>query len=294
MSECFIPQLYSKSKCTKPPSSERLIVEKHFETQMLELTNQYRIQKGLEKLVWDDSLAEIARAHSREMALQGFISHDLPSGNVSVRMIRTGYFHDSARENIARSSSITWAHNALLKSPIHEKNIAAVDVSRIGLGIVRAPEPCSRMLYITEVFANPRLVQSANAIREQLLSRINSLRQTGAGALASDPMLEELASSSLNSLAYPYERQELRDLLAASTQKLQEDGRTELSRVNAIVQLVHDPASLSIPTQTSNNNAAVYGSAIRKVLDSTNQPAFLVMTLVGFTHQPALTTIASR
>ena len=248
ISGCFIPRIHAQSECANPPSSEQLIAEKPFETKMLELTNQYRMQKGLEDFTWDESLAEIARAHSREMALQGFISHDLPSGNVSVRMVRTGYFHDSARENVARSSSISWAHQALLRSPMHEKNIAAVDVSRIGLGIVRAPEPYSRMLYITEVFANPRLVQPANAIREELLSRINNLRQTGAGALASDPMLDELASSSLNSLAFPYERQQLRSLLAASTQKLQEDGRTDLSRIDAIVQLVHDPLRLNIST----------------------------------------------
>jgi len=261
---------------------------------MLELTNQYRIQNGLEELVWDDTLAEIAREHSREMALQGFISHDLSSGNVSARMIRTGYFHVSARENVARACNITWAHKALLMSLMHKKNITAVDVSRIGIGIIRAPEPYSRMLYITEVFANPRLVHPANAIREELLSRINNLRQTGAGALASDPMLEQLASSSLNSLAYPYERQELRELEASSTQKLLEKSRTELSRVEVIVQLVHDPASLNIPVQTSNRNAAVYGSAIRKVMDSTNQPAFLVMMLVGFTHQSVLATNASH
>jgi uncharacterized protein YkwD len=295
MSECFIPRLQSQSESTKPPSSdERLIIEKHFETQMLEMINKYRIQKGLEKFVWDESIAEIARDHSREMALQGFISHEVPSGNVSTRIVRAGYYHDGVRENVARSTSIPWTHNALIKSPVHLQNIAATDVSRIGIGIVRAPAPYNMMLYITQVFANPRQMHPASAIREELLSRIDALRQSGVGALASDPLFEKLASSSLNTLPYPYERQELRSLLASSAQKLQEDGRTELSRIDAIVQLVRDPMRLRIPTQNSNKEAAVYGAAIRKVTDSTDQPAFLVMTLVGFTNQPAaLTKVAS-
>jgi uncharacterized protein YkwD len=294
MSECIVSRLYSQSEATRPAFSEHFIVEKPFETQMLELTNQYRIGKELENLVWDESLAELARAHSREMAIQGYISHDLPSGNVTSRMVRAGYFHNAARENVARSGSISWAQDALLKSPMHEKNIAANDVTMIGIGIVRAPEPYSRMLYITEIFATPRSVHPAEAVHSELLARINKLRQKGAGALASDPMLEQLASESLSSLAYPYERQELRDILATSKQKLQEDGRTDLSRVSVIMQLVRDPLSLKIPAPISEKAATVYGSAIRKVLDETNQPAFLVMTLVGFTNQPALTMIASR
>jgi uncharacterized protein YkwD len=294
MSECLMPRLYSQSECASPAFSGQFIVEKPFETQMMELTNHYRIGKELENLAWDESLAELARAHSREMALQGFISHDLPSGTVGDRMVRAGYFHETARENVARSGSISWAYEALIKSPMHEKNISADDVTMIGIGIVRAPAPYDRMLYITEIFATPRPVHETEAVHAELLVRINKLRQKGAGALASDPELEQLASDSLSTLAYPYERQELRDLLTVSRQKLQEEGRTDLSQVGMIMQLVRDPMHLKIPEPASEKTAAVYGSAIRKVLDETNQPAFLVMTLVGFTNQPALTMIASR
>jgi uncharacterized protein YkwD len=294
MSECIVPRLYSQSECACPAFSEHFIVEKPFETQMMEFTNQYRSGKELENLVWDESLAELARAHSREMAIQGFISHDLPSGAVGDRMVRAGYFHETVRENVARSGSISWAHEALLKSPGHEKNISADDVTMIGIGIVRAPAPYDRMLYITEIFATPRPVHATETVHTELLARINKLRQNGAGALASDPTLEQLASDSLGSLAYPYEKQELRELLAASKQKLQEDRRTDLSQVGLIMQLVRDPGNLKIPPPANEKTAAVYGSAIRKVFDETNQPAFLVMTLLGFTNQPAMTMIASR
>jgi uncharacterized protein YkwD len=294
MSECMMTNVYSQSDSLKPTSGDSLAVENNFENQMLDWTNQYRFQNGLKDLVQDEALTELARNHSREMALQGFISHDLPTGTVSTRMVRAGYYHDSARENVARSRTISWAHDALLKSPLHEENIVAVDVTRIGIGIVRAPSPNCNMLYITEIFATPRQMPPVQVIHEGLRSRINELRQSGAGTLTSDPRLEQLASTSLNSLAYPYEKEELRTLLANSTQKLQENGCTELSRVAVNVQLVRDPLNIKIPAQNTDKDAAVYGSAVRKVFDNTHQPAFLVMTLVGFKSPSTVTRIASR
>jgi hypothetical protein len=294
MSECFLPELFSQSDSTGIKDTKQLIVEKTFEVQMLEMVNQYRTQNRLQELVLDEDLARIAREHSNEMAMQGFISHDHPSGNVSSRMIHAGYFHDTARENIARSGSIRWAHAALLKSPMHEKNILASDVTNIGIGIIKAPAPCNKMLYITEIFATPRHLPQIEAIHEELLSQINSLRQNGAGTLFSDPLLEQTTLNSLNSLPYPYDRLKLRALLADSVRKLQEGGLTNLSRVDVNVQLVHDPVRLKIADQFGEKTAAVYGSAIRKVLDSSNQPAFLVMTLIGFVNRPIVTRIASR
>jgi uncharacterized protein YkwD len=73
----------------------------------LELTNEYRIEKGIEPLAWDGSLTEIAREHSREMALQGLVRHEVHAGNASIRTIRASYMHITARENIARSRSFS-------------------------------------------------------------------------------------------------------------------------------------------------------------------------------------------
>jgi uncharacterized protein YkwD len=139
--------------------SEQLLVEWQLEKQLLELTNEYRRRSGkeIETLVWDDALAEIAREHSQEMALQGFVSHVLPSGNASIRMMRAGYTHASARENIAKSRSFSWASRAFLTSTTHMENIIADDVTSIGIGIVRSLDQCNcpNTLYITVLFANP-------------------------------------------------------------------------------------------------------------------------------------------
>jgi uncharacterized protein YkwD len=294
ISQCLVFGLDVKSSSSISSSSEQPTIEKPFETQMLYLTNQYRVHNGLARLVLDETLTKLAREHSQEMALQGFISHDLPSGSLNSRMARAGYFHEAARENVAVSGSISWAHSALLKSPMHKKNIVAADINKIGIGIVRAPDPCSRKLYITEIFATPHPVHPVEAIQEELFARINNLRQNGAGALTADPMLERLALSSLNSLPYPYDKETLQSLLASSAQTLQNSGRSELSRVTIHVQLVRDPLLLQLPAQPGGQEASAYGSAIRKVLDSANQPAFMVITLIGFSNRPAMNVMALR
>ena len=55
------------------------------EQELLLLTNQHRILKGLPELVLDEALTQIAREHSVGMAQQGFISHTLPLGRSPVQ-----------------------------------------------------------------------------------------------------------------------------------------------------------------------------------------------------------------
>jgi hypothetical protein len=151
MNEWTISRLWSQTEW------DQLFIEWQLEKQLWELTNEYRGEKGIGTLAWDDSLAEIAREHSQEMALQGFISHEIPSGNGSARMIRAGYTHATARENIARSRSFAWAYHSFLSSPTHVENMVAADVTSIGIGIVRSLDPCNcpNTLYITVLFASP-------------------------------------------------------------------------------------------------------------------------------------------
>ena len=56
------------------------INKNELERQVHELTNQYRIQNGLDALFFDDSLAKVARGHSQDMANRNYFSHDSPEG----------------------------------------------------------------------------------------------------------------------------------------------------------------------------------------------------------------------
>ena len=267
-----------------PQDSINFDAETSWEQELLSITNQHRIQEGLAPLVLDRELMKIAREHSLDMALQGFISHDLPSGNLQSRLNRAGYLYDVARENVASSRTVSRAHAALLHSPSHKSNINADDVTHIGIGVVRYPYPCDQYLYITEVFATPREEYEPSMVQSQLENRVEELRRQGGGAMDQDPLLDQIASRSLQSLTNPYDKTELRGLLAASASEIQENGKSDLSRLEINVQMVHNPKNLNIPATDREGQAQSYGAAVRQVTDNRNQPAFLVLTLIGVSH----------
>ncbi|MEJ2108965.1 MAG: CAP domain-containing protein [Acidobacteriota bacterium] len=254
------------------------------EQEMLAIVNRERTRHGLPALDIDGTLMNLARKHSQEMAEQGFISHEEPSGSLQSRMDRIGYHYEVARENVASSQTVVRAHQALLNSPPHKLNLLASDVTHIGIGVVQRPSPCGHYLYITQVFAAPRKAYEPAVIQNILKSRIQDLRRNGSGAMDSDPLLEKLASRSLLSLRTPYDRTELRDLIAASADELHDEARAELSQLQVSVQLVHDPKNISIPDSKREGLARKYGTAIRRITDNRNQPAFLVLTLLGITR----------
>jgi len=284
---CLVPGFQPECRSQALPAlSIRTIAagsERDLENELLLLTNQQRIQQGIHPLVPEESLAQLAREHSRGMAQQGFISHDLPSGDLRVRMSHIAYPYATARENVASAASVTIAQNALMDSPEHRHNILADDVDQVGIGIVRCPPPYDRELYITEIFAAPRKQYQTTEVYDALLSRVSDLLQNGAGSLVPDPRLEQLASNSVSSLDVPIRREEIQNLLAMSAAELHRDGRTEIARVDATVQLVHDPKNLNIPNRTHiGQEPRSFGTAVRQIVDSRNQTAFLVLTLIGF------------
>ena len=251
------------------------------ERELLLLTNQHRMIQGLPELVLDETLMQIAREHSAGMAQQGFISHSLPLGDLRSRMTKAGYPHEIARENVASAPSVGIAQSALTDSPDHEENILANDVTRIGIGIAHCPDPFSRQLFITEIFAAPRQEYPSESVQEMVAPRVDEMRQNGAGSMYLDPALEKMASLSLESISMPYSKEELRDVLSASTKELRSDAGAELAKVQVNVQLVHNPNKVSIPNYAPEGRARSYGAAVRQIRDSQDQSAFLVLTLIG-------------
>ncbi len=259
--------------------------EADLEQELLMLTNLQRNQEGLQVLVPDEALTQIAREHSSGMAKQGFISHDQPSGSLQIRMDRAGYLYEMARENVAMARTVSIAQNLFIRSPKHRNNMLAANATRVGIGIVRPKSPYDTQLFITEIFAAPREEYSPVALQNLALDRVNDLRsQSGSASIQPDPLFENLAMRSVSSLEVPVDRKDLRRLLQDSADELISKGRTELARLDVSVQLLHNPKNLSIPDQAGEKGAGIFGTAVRQVTDSQNRAAFLVLTLIGFTH----------
>ncbi|MEX1051912.1 MAG: CvpA family protein [Patescibacteria group bacterium] len=105
--------------------------------EMLDLVNAERVKVGLPKLVWDEELAQVARAHSRDMFARGYFSHTNPDGlSPFDRIERAGIDFKAAGENLAYAANVELAHNGLMRSEGHRANILEVDFGRIGIGVI--------------------------------------------------------------------------------------------------------------------------------------------------------------
>jgi len=136
------------------------------EVEMWQLVNQDRSAvssadetKGRARpLQWDARLATVARTHSREMATDGFFSHQGADGSPPwVRISRVGVHWLASGENIAKFPEVREAEAAFMNEPKfqpnHRANILNPDYTHVGVGIVKGPDG---MLYITQEFAQIR------------------------------------------------------------------------------------------------------------------------------------------
>ena len=117
---------------------------------LFEYANQERIAAGLPALRWDNTLAAAALRHAELMAQNGSISHqyrgepDLPE-----RVRGEGARFSAVAENVALSGTAESTHSGWMHSPGHRANILDVNMTGLGVGVVRV----RGQLYAVEDFS---------------------------------------------------------------------------------------------------------------------------------------------
>ncbi|EIJ80476.1 SCP-like extracellular [Bacillus methanolicus PB1] len=112
-------------------------LQQAFEMQMFDLTNAERVKHGLAPLSWDERARRSARKHSLDMATNNFFDHvNLKGQDPFERMEAQGIRFWTAGENIAMGyPSSIFAHEALMNSLGHRKNILKPDYTHVGMGV---------------------------------------------------------------------------------------------------------------------------------------------------------------
>lgn len=106
------------------------------EQQMLTLVNQARSQNNAGPLTVDPQLTNMARLKSQDMINNNYFSHNSPTYGSPFDMMKSfGISYVKAGENLAGNRDVQAAHNALMNSPGHRKNILDPDFTHIGIGI---------------------------------------------------------------------------------------------------------------------------------------------------------------
>ncbi|MBO9607121.1 MAG: peptidoglycan-binding protein [Paenibacillaceae bacterium] len=115
------------------------------EQQMVDLVNAARESAGLPPLTVNGALANVARTKSKDMADNGYFSHQSPTyGSPFDMMKQFGITYRTAGENIACNQSVEAAHQALMNSEGHRANILSSEFTEIGIGIVNGGT-CGKM-----------------------------------------------------------------------------------------------------------------------------------------------------
>ncbi len=115
------------------PSEELRI---SYEREVFDLANAVRVRNGLAPFIWNDEIAAVARAHSKDMVLNNYFSHaNLQEESPFDRMEKVGIGYTSAGENIAMGQTeAIFAHEAWMNSHGHRLNILG-SFERLGVGI---------------------------------------------------------------------------------------------------------------------------------------------------------------
>ncbi|HEX9719551.1 MAG TPA: CvpA family protein [Ramlibacter sp.] len=127
-------------------------VRTDLEARMLEMVNAERAGRGLKPLRADPELAQVARAHSRDMLERGYFSHVAPDGKDAFdRMRKANVRFLMAGENLALAPTLPGAHQGLMTSPGHRANLLRPQFGRLGVGVLDAGK---YGLMITQNFRN--------------------------------------------------------------------------------------------------------------------------------------------
>jgi uncharacterized protein YkwD len=144
----------------QPPRSDRMA---DLAKEMLAFLNRDRQDPAnaaethgrAQPLRWNEKLAAVALAHSRDMLQHHYFDHvDREGRNPFVRINATGIHWRALAENIAINRTVSDAEASFMSEPRfqdnHRGNILNPEYTDVGIGIVQAP---NGDLYITQDFA---------------------------------------------------------------------------------------------------------------------------------------------
>ncbi|MEN9328155.1 MAG: hypothetical protein RI947_963 [Candidatus Parcubacteria bacterium] len=118
------------------PSKHRPDAES--ESIMLDKVNEERAKRGIHTLQPDTALRGVARDYASQMLANGFFSHvSVFDGSTSAeRATKAGIEYMIIGENLAFAPDVYIAHQGLMNSPGHKRNILSLDYHSVGIGII--------------------------------------------------------------------------------------------------------------------------------------------------------------
>ncbi|OGK17290.1 hypothetical protein A2774_03740 [Candidatus Roizmanbacteria bacterium RIFCSPHIGHO2_01_FULL_39_12c] len=120
------------------PEKKQLDYDSTSEIEMFNSVNKERESRGIKSLSFDYNLRDLAREYAMEMFTHGFFSHvsAVDGSTPADRADRKGISYLVVGENLAFAPDVFIAHDGLMNSEGHRKNILSEDYGKVGIGVV--------------------------------------------------------------------------------------------------------------------------------------------------------------
>ncbi|MDQ1293473.1 MAG: hypothetical protein QG608_1354 [Actinomycetota bacterium] len=131
------PTATRRTPASAPGTPASSAVHNAQESEVLRLVNVERAGSGCGPVTADGLLAQVARAHSKDMAVNKFFDHNSQDGRSPFdRMRAAGYSFSTAAENIAAGQQTASAvMESWMNSPGHRENILNCGLKELGVGM---------------------------------------------------------------------------------------------------------------------------------------------------------------
>lgn len=108
------------------------------EATMLKLVNKERTSRNLSPLKFDEKLRSASRDYAEEMFLNSFFSHysAVDGSSPARRLEQRSIDYLVTGENLAFAPDVQIAHNGLMNSEGHRKNILSPEFGKVGIGVI--------------------------------------------------------------------------------------------------------------------------------------------------------------
>lgn len=130
------PDLIYPGQILNIPLTDKSVL--NYESEVVRLVNEIRVQNGLKPLTENWELSRVARYKSQDMHDKNYFSHTSPTYGSPFTMMKSfGISYRTAGENIAmRYSTPKAVVNGWMNSPGHRANILNASFTKIGVGYV--------------------------------------------------------------------------------------------------------------------------------------------------------------
>ncbi|WMJ78834.1 MULTISPECIES: CAP domain-containing protein [unclassified Sedimentibacter] len=147
------PAENSQAETKQTANSSTKSSNSSYEQRVVQLVNVEREKNGLNPLVLDSSISNVARAKSKDMADNNYFAHQSPTYGSAGDMLRNFGINWSAwGENIASGQNTPeQVVNAWMNSEGHRANILSTNFGKIGVGYVTDSNGTP---YWTQMFTN--------------------------------------------------------------------------------------------------------------------------------------------